>query len=119
MDFHPSRHLDTPSYPAARDPRDFIFGYGRRICPGRYVADNALFLTIAQALAVFNIDKPFEDGKWVEPDIKFEPGTISHPLPFRTSITPRSEKHRALIEKAEEMYPWEESDAEALEGITW
>lgn len=119
MAFRPERHLSTPDHVAEPDPRNFIFGYGRRICPGRFVADNALFITIAQSLAVFNIQKPIVDGKVVEPEIKFEPGTISHPLPYRTSIMPRSEKHRQLIKKAQEIYPWEESDAKALESIKW
>lgn len=39
------------------DRRNFIFGYGRRIYPGRWAAKNALFVTIAQTLAVFIIDK--------------------------------------------------------------
>ncbi|KAF3034422.1 hypothetical protein E8E12_006375 [Didymella heteroderae] len=47
MSFRPERHLDTPGHKAEPDPRDFIFGYGRRIYPGRYVADHALYITIA------------------------------------------------------------------------
>jgi cytochrome P450 len=119
MTFRPERHITTATHKAEPDPRNFIFGYGRRICPGRYVADNALFITIAQSLAVFKIEKPVENGKTVEPEVKFEPGTISHPMPFRTSIKPRSERHRELIKKAEEEYPWEEDDAKELEGIKW
>jgi hypothetical protein len=104
MGFRPSRHKASPPHPAEPDPRNLIFGYGCRICPGRFVADNALFITIAQTLAIFNMDKPVENGKTVEPDVRFEPGTISRPVPFRTSIRPRSERHMALIKKAEAMY---------------
>jgi len=50
MAFRPERHLDMPGHKAEPNPRNFIFGYGRRICPGRFVADNALFITIAQSL---------------------------------------------------------------------
>jgi cytochrome P450 len=112
MTFNPSRFLATPTHTPEPDPRNFIFGYGRRVCPGRYVADNALFITIAQSLAVFNV-KPTE----VVPEVKFEPGVVSHPLPYECRVEPRSEKHRALIERSEEKYPWEESDAEELERI--
>lgn len=121
MVFRPERHLDTPGHKAEPDPRNFIFGYGRRICPGRWVADNALFITMAQSLAVFNIDKPIDatTGKPIEPEVKFEPGAISHPLPYKTSIKPRSKKHEELIRAAEKDYPWEESDAKELENIKW
>jgi hypothetical protein len=121
MAFRPERHFNTPNHRAEPDPRNFIFGYGRRICPGRWVADNALFITIAQTLAVFDIKKPIDEttGEVVEPDIKFEPGAISHPLPYRALIRPRSEKHAELIRAAEKEYPWEVSDAKELESINY
>ncbi|CAN9281390.1 unnamed protein product [Alternaria alternata] len=114
MTFRPERYLDGSTQP---DPRTWTFGYGRRVCPGRYVADNALFTTIAQSLAVFNVEKPVLNGEIVEPKVEFEAGVVSHPKPYRVSITPRSEKCRELIRRAEEVYPWGESDAEALKGM--
>jgi cytochrome P450 len=79
MAFQPERFIQTPTHTPEPDPRLWTFGYGRRICPGRYIADNALFTTIAQSLAVFNIEKPVENGKTVEPKVGFEPGVVSHP----------------------------------------
>jgi cytochrome P450 len=119
MIFRPERYLSTPAnnHTPEPDPRLWTFGYGRRVCPGRYLADNALFITIAQTLAVFNITKPIENGKVVEPKVAFEPGVLSHPLPFKTRVTPRSEKHAELIRKAEAVYPWGESDAEVLKSV--
>ncbi|OSS53624.1 hypothetical protein B5807_00518 [Epicoccum nigrum] len=114
MTFRPERFLGETPEP---DPRTWTFGYGRRVCPGRYVADNALFITIAQSLSVFNIEKVVENGKVVEPEVKFEPGVVSHPIPYRTSITPRSEKYAQLIRDAEAEYPFEESDAQELKNI--
>ncbi|KAL5382560.1 hypothetical protein DPSP01_006400 [Paraphaeosphaeria sporulosa] len=117
MDFNPERYLKAEPEP---DPREWIFGYGRRVCPGRYVADNALFLTIAQTLAVFRIEKLVdENGKVVEPEMKFEAGVVSHPVPYRVSIKPRSEKHGFMIREAEKQYPWQESDAKTLESVKW
>ncbi|KAF2124167.1 cytochrome P450 [Dothidotthia symphoricarpi CBS 119687] len=118
MVFRPERHLDTPTHKAEPDPRNWIFGFGRRVCPGRYVADNALFITIAQTLAVFNIEKFSENGKVVEPEVKFEPGIVSHPKPYRAIVKPRSAEHAELIKKAEQDFPWEESDAKELEKAT-
>ena len=119
MTFNPDRFLDTPTHKAEVDPRNFIFGYGRRICPGRYVADNALFITIAQTLQVFNIEKPIVNGTVLEPKLEFEPGMISHPVPYQASIKPRAKVHEELIKAAKQAYPWEESDAKELEGIKW
>ncbi|KFY34347.1 hypothetical protein V494_06846 [Pseudogymnoascus sp. VKM F-4513 (FW-928)] len=116
MIFRPERFLETPTHKPETDPRNFIFGFGRRICPGRYVADNAVFMTIAQVLTVFNIEKLVENGKVVEPEIKFEASTVSRPMPYRISIKPRSKVHEELIKAAEEVYPWEESDAKELEN---
>lgn len=121
MAFRPERHLDTLGHKAEPDPRNFIFGYGRRICPGRWVADNALFITIAQTLAVFSIEKPLDErtGSVLEPRVEFEPGAISHPLPYKALVKPRSDIHARLIRAAGQQYPWEDSDAEELESIRW
>ncbi|KAF2136512.1 uncharacterized protein K452DRAFT_322394 [Aplosporella prunicola CBS 121167] len=119
MEFRPERHLTTATHTAEPDPRNWIFGYGRRICPGRYVADNALFITIAQSLAVFNISKPVENGKVVEPQVKFEPGALSHPAPYRAVIKPRSAAHEELIQAVEKDFPFDESDAKTLENVAW
>lgn len=119
MEFKPERHLETPGHKPEPDPRKYIFGYGRRICPGRHVADNALFITIAQCLAVFDVRKAIKNGQVIEPEVKFEPGTISHPVPFQCSIKIKSRAHEALVRAAEKDYPWEESDAKDLKTVEW
>ena len=120
MSFKPERYLETATHSPEPDPRNFIFGFGRRICPGRFVADNALFITIAQSLAVFDVTKAVDaNGKTIEPEVKFEPGAISHPMPYQNSIKPRSPRHEQLIKSAEDIYPWEESDAKDLEAVKW
>lgn len=116
MTFKPERFLQTQPEP---DPHSVVFGFGRRVCPGQILADNALFLNIAQSLAVFNIGKPVENGQVVEPTVKFEPGVISHPAPFKVSIKPRSAHHEGLIKGLEQKYPWQESDAHVLENIAY
>jgi hypothetical protein len=75
-------------------------------------------MTIAQSLATSNVTKPIENGETVEPKIEFESGIISHPKPYRVGITPRNEKCRELVEKAEDIYSWGESDAETLKNLT-
>lgn len=84
------------------------------------MADNSLFITIAQSLAVFKFEKPRDAaGKVIEPKIEYEAGAISHPVPYEIEIKPRSERHEKLVEKVREMFPWEESDVEELDRVRW
>lgn len=60
-----------------------MFGFGRRICPGRNLVNTSLFLNIAQSLAVFKVEKPRDDDcKEIEPDVKWTPGVVSHPVAY-------------------------------------
>ncbi|KAF9459511.1 hypothetical protein BDZ94DRAFT_1224565 [Collybia nuda] len=71
-----------------------------RICPGRHLALNSLWIAIASILAVFDIEKSIgSDGEEVVPVIGFSSGITCHPLPFETSIKPRNEAARQLIER--------------------
>ncbi|KAG1829670.1 cytochrome P450 [Suillus variegatus] len=40
-----------------RDDISFAFGFGRRVCVGRYVADASLFAAIVNILAVFRVER--------------------------------------------------------------
>lgn len=91
MTFKPERFLATPGQTPELDPRTLIFGFGRRICPGRQLADNTIFLSIAQSLAVFDLSK--EDT--TEP--QFLPGVASHPAQRQLTVKPRSEVHEGII----------------------
>ncbi|KAJ5242058.1 uncharacterized protein N7469_000385 [Penicillium citrinum] len=114
--FRPERYIPSDGSDPAIDPADVSFGFGRRICPGRLIADASLYLTIANTLAVFDIRKPIgDDGKEVELPQDFTPGIISHPIPYKCRITPRSEEHRQLIVDFEKYTPFENSDAGDLE----
>jgi fumagillin biosynthesis cytochrome P450 monooxygenase len=110
--FDPDRYLPPRNEP---DPATVIFGFGRRVCPGRYLADSSLFLTIAQMLATFDISKALDDeGKEIEPHVTSEPGLIDHPATFPYRIVPRSQKHVSFIRSIEVDHPWEQSSANAL-----
>lgn len=115
--FKPERYFATKGREPEPDPHMFSFGFGRRVCPGRILADNALFLNIAQSLAVFSINKATDaSGNVIEPAVKFLPGVVSHPAPYETSIKPRSPEHEHLIRSLERTYPWRESDWERVEA---
>ncbi|KAB8223737.1 cytochrome P450 [Aspergillus novoparasiticus] len=114
MTFKPERFLGDNGHTPERDPHLISFGFGRRICPGRNLADSNLWLAIARALSVFNIAKPIRDGKEVDIQPEFQASLISHPEPFDVDIKPRSAGHAKLIRAGEKQYPWEESHAEEL-----
>jgi Cytochrome P450 len=117
MAFKPERFLDIDGQGPEVDPHSIAFGFGRRVCPGRILADTTVWLSAAKALAVFEISKPVENG--VEVDIKpeFLPGVISHPAPCKLQITPRSAAHEELILAVEQEHPWEQGDGAELHKI--
>ncbi|KAI5122653.1 hypothetical protein M0805_007915 [Coniferiporia weirii] len=82
------------------DPSSIVFGFGRRLCPGRHFAEVTVWLTYACFLAAFDI-RPYvnpETGKEEPPEVLFAGGTSSNPLPFKCTIVPRSEKHARLVQ---------------------
>ncbi|QYS93071.1 hypothetical protein H0G86_000461 [Trichoderma simmonsii] len=112
MAFDPDRYLAPRNEP---DPTG-MFGYGRRICPGRFFAQENLFITVSQTLAVFKITHAVdENGKPMETVLRHTPGLIDHPQEFPYSIAPRNEKCIELLKRLEVESPWEESNAEDLE----
>ncbi|KDR77000.1 hypothetical protein GALMADRAFT_66106 [Galerina marginata CBS 339.88] len=92
--FKPERFLGPQP---EQDPRDVCFGFGRRICPGRVLADASLFISCAMSLAVFDVTKKTVDGIVVEARQAQTTGTISHLKPFQCSIKPRSQRAADLI----------------------
>ncbi|KAI0693293.1 cytochrome P450 [Cerioporus squamosus] len=98
--FMPERFLgkDGELDPDVCDPARFAFGYGRRICPGRYFADASLFINIAMVLHVFNITLPLDkSGNPIPLELKMASSLISYPEDCRCTIKPRSEQARQLI----------------------
>lgn len=60
--FRPERYLDPttgrllPGPPDTKGEGHVTFGFGRRICPGRNVANDMLFINIATMLWALNIE---------------------------------------------------------------
>ncbi|KDQ58243.1 hypothetical protein JAAARDRAFT_35056 [Jaapia argillacea MUCL 33604] len=82
-------------FPQARDARALSFGFNRRICPGRHLALNSLYITAATMMAAFNLSKEIgADGQEIEPLIDYSSGP---PKPFKCRFTPRSDGAVALV----------------------
>ncbi|KAI0767399.1 cytochrome P450, partial [Fomes fomentarius] len=97
--FRPERYIkDGALNPSVRDPAAFTFGFGRRICPGRYFAEAAMFINVAAALHVFDISPPLDErGNVIRIVPKMTDGIASHPEDCRCTIKPRSASAEALI----------------------
>ena len=58
-DFNPDRYTTNKLISTCEpDPARAAFGFGRRICPGRFFVDDSLWFTIVSTLQVFKITKP-------------------------------------------------------------
>ncbi|KAF7985902.1 hypothetical protein HWV62_43798 [Athelia sp. TMB] len=84
--FNPDRYLTKEGNldPSVRDP-EAAFGYGRRICPGRHMARESIWLTVGSILACFKIENSVDvHGNVIEPSGKYLSGLLS--------IKPRSKE---------------------------
>ncbi|EKM49581.1 uncharacterized protein PHACADRAFT_154053 [Phanerochaete carnosa HHB-10118-sp] len=90
--FVPERFLDKNNDRLV-DPASWVFGIGRRVCPGRYLAKSSLFILISTILAMFDILPPENEILRVE----FSKGIVSYPEPFKCRITPRSASKASRI----------------------
>lgn len=89
--FVPERHLPLGHEGSAKDPRDFTFGFGKRICPGLNLANPQIFLFVSQLLATFEVRPPLKaDGSEEEVVIEYSSSFVSLPLPFKCRLIPRS-----------------------------
>lgn len=95
FEYDPERHLgENPQ----TDPLKFVFGFGRRICPGMHLAEMSLFLNITNILAAFTVSKAKNaDGTVIEPELKWSTGITSHIEPFPCNISVRSPELLATI----------------------
>ncbi|EGO03750.1 hypothetical protein SERLA73DRAFT_119400 [Serpula lacrymans var. lacrymans S7.3] len=83
-EFKPERFF-MPDGKLNNDNVSFVFGFGRRVCIGRHIADATVWAAIVSILAAFSITKAKdEQGN----DIEVSPQC--HPLPYPCRIEPRS-----------------------------
>ncbi|KXN81929.1 O-methylsterigmatocystin oxidoreductase [Leucoagaricus sp. SymC.cos] len=99
--FIPERFIDENGK-LTEGHRSLAFGFGRRLCPGQYLANNSVWLTVATVLATFHIGLPFDEaGNQLKFSQIYTKADSLHLKPYRCSITPRSTNARKLVEATE------------------
>ncbi|KAF8884168.1 cytochrome P450 [Infundibulicybe gibba] len=103
-EFRPERYLnaDGSLNEQRRDPQVAAFGFGRRICPGRHLSDNALYSFVSMVLATFDITPPRDaNGNYIKPKGDMTVGMLCYPEPFGCVIKPRSMAAEKLIRESQ------------------
>ncbi|KAI8409450.1 hypothetical protein FOFC_09289 [Fusarium oxysporum] len=91
-DFNPDRYEAGEPFPVGN------FGFGRRVCVGRFLADNSVWIMVATMSSVLRFCKKMSsDGKPIEPRVRFTNGGTCHPEHFDCVIKPRSLEAEALV----------------------
>ncbi|BGP58554.1 hypothetical protein JCM8202_001218 [Rhodotorula sphaerocarpa] len=126
---HWAIHMDPELYPEPQlyKPERFIqdgklvgtkyselghhgYGFGRRICPGKHIAERSLFIVFSRLLWALSLRPSVnsETGKEEPPSVDaFSEGFSSHPLTFTARIEPRGDWVREVVE-----LEWREVGAE-------
>ncbi|KIJ12560.1 hypothetical protein PAXINDRAFT_14641 [Paxillus involutus ATCC 200175] len=98
--FAPERFLTVEGTLTDDNPAEYIFGFGRRICPGQHTGDASLWISIATMLATleFNLAKDAE-GKDVISKPTYASGLTRHPVTFPCRISPRSHVSKKSLQR--------------------
>lgn len=76
----------------ARD--HFVFGAGRRVCPGIHVAEHSIWLVVSRLLWAYRVEAvPGEPVNLEE----YEGKSARTPMPFRVRFIPRHERVAELL----------------------
>ncbi|KAF9443093.1 cytochrome P450 [Macrolepiota fuliginosa MF-IS2] len=100
--FNPERYMhdktlssESANLSNAMERDHWMFGVGRRICPGMWVAEREVFLAIARMLWAFKMEEI--PGEPI--DLKEYDGLSGRsPVPFRIKMIPRDEKVVQVLE---------------------
>ncbi|KAF8904754.1 cytochrome P450 [Gymnopilus junonius] len=102
-EFLPERFLadDDELLKKRKNPRNFVFGFGRRRCPGANLVEQSIWILIASMIAALDISKAQDEkGAYIEPEIIFDDNIFRLPKPFKLSVKVRSKQAEQLLEQA-------------------
>ncbi|KAG1744160.1 cytochrome P450 [Suillus paluster] len=89
-EFNPDRFLNADGT-LTDDTVSVVWGFGRRMCPGRHLAEASIWSAMVYLLAIFKFSKAKDEtGQEVEIKPQWHGGITVRPMPFPCSITPRN-----------------------------
>ncbi|KAF9025565.1 cytochrome P450 [Hymenopellis radicata] len=99
--FDPERFLSKADG-GREEPFIQPYGFGRRICPGRFFADSSLWIAVTMLLATCELRCAVnEDGEEMIPDIGFTHSVAVTLKPFPFSVSPRTANILELVDQVE------------------
>ena len=100
-DFIPERWMKNADLPLA------AFGFGKRVCPGQYLARNSLLLVMSRLLWAFDIEwKEGQEANLDRLDMTHE-GIFSKPCSFEATFSIRSPSRQEVI-----LREWEDTGSD-------
>ena len=100
------RQVIPDVFPSSSFFHSYVFGWGRRFCPGHDIAESSLFIVLSRILWAFDLKtrKHPVTGADDIPDMNdessFTDGFVSIPKIYPLAFIPRSEKKASMIRKA-------------------
>ncbi|KAI9442993.1 cytochrome P450 [Lactarius indigo] len=109
--FNPGRFLDAEGKtatgtPEARDDGHSTYGFGRRACPGKHVANDSLFIFIATVLWASNLERVYDqDGKETPLDMNsfIYNGVACRPVSYECTIKTRFPEALSILAEEKEL----------------
>ncbi|KAI0066940.1 cytochrome P450 [Artomyces pyxidatus] len=110
-EFNPDRFLDENGVlntgpPDTKEDGHVAYGFGRRICSGKHIANDSLFIDIALMLWACKFEPARDErGDAIPIDIDgwVDCGAAVHPAPFSCSVTSRFPEACTLLEMEREL----------------
>ncbi|KAG0694518.1 cytochrome P450 [Suillus ampliporus] len=97
--FMPERFMDVNGALTDDNPADYVFGFGRRGCPGRHTADASIWSAIVTMLATVDFSSAKDDqGNVIDFIPQFMTGLFHVTMVFPCSILPRSHINPELVD---------------------
>jgi len=98
--FMPERFWGKMDSEAARQV-DTVFGFGRRVCPGKAFGESSVFLIMSNIIATMDLTKAVDEaGIPITPPVEYTKSFVRHVVPFRYKLEYRSAKARSIVEQA-------------------
>lgn len=106
--FNPDRHLDGSgaerTAPEEREMGSTVFGFGRRTCLGRHIAEGTLAIDVATLLWAMRLERPERVQGELDTETFVLEGLSARPVPFEVRASPRFPETETLIVDALELY---------------